>query len=177
MNGSENPHILHHDLGELLLENVLIVRENKKLDNAYSQINDIEKRYQDIQCPDTTDWANPAPSFINQLHCMIQLAKIITKGAILRNEFRGAHYKPEFDLNQPKDFDPHEYVDYLEQKQYGDVPEEAFSPGHLAYMKRFEDNDEKWLKTTIAQHKDNEPDITYEEISKSIVTPRPRKYD
>lgn len=177
MNGSENPHILHQELGELLVENVLIVRENKKLDNAYSQINDIEKRFQDIQCPDTTDWANPAPSFINQLHCMIQLAKIITKGAILRNEFRGAHYKPEFDLNQPKDFDPHEYVDYLEQKQYGDVPEEAFLPGHLAYMKRFEDNDEKWLKTTIAQYKDNEPDITYEEVSNSIVTPRPRKYD
>ena len=37
----------------------------------YSQINDIEKRFQDIKCPDTTDWANPAPSFINQLHCMI----------------------------------------------------------------------------------------------------------
>jgi len=27
---------------------------------------------------------------------MIELAKVITKGALLRNESRGAHYKPDF---------------------------------------------------------------------------------
>jgi len=27
---------------------------------------------------------------------MIELAKVITMGALARNEFRGAHYKPEF---------------------------------------------------------------------------------
>ena len=86
---------------------------------------------------------------------MIQLAKIITKGALLRDEFRGAHYKPEFDLNQPKDFDPHEFIDYLEKILYKDVKEEEFPPGHVAYMKRFESNNQKWLKTTIAQFKNN----------------------
>jgi succinate dehydrogenase / fumarate reductase flavoprotein subunit len=177
MNGEENPHTLHKELGELLIENVLIVRENKKLEKAYSQINDIESRFANLNCPDTGDWANPSPSFINQLESMIQLAKIITKGALLRDEFRGAHYKPEFDLNQPEKFDPHEYVDYQEQKQYGEVGNEHFPPDHLDYMKRFEENDKKWGKTTIAQFSKNEPEITYEEIDKSLVTPRPRKYD
>jgi len=44
-------------------------------------------------------------------------------------------------------------------------------------MKRFQDNNEKWLKTTVAQYKNNQPEITYEEVNTSLVTPRPRKYD
>ena len=95
----------------------------------------------------------------------------------MRDEFRGSHYKPDFDLNQPKDFDPHEYIDYLEQKQYGEISDDKFPPGHLDYIKRFEENNKKWLKTTVAQFKDNKPDITYEEVNTSLITPRPRKYD
>lgn len=177
MNGKENPYQLHQDLGALLIENVLILRENKKLEKTYWQIQDMETRFKDLQCVDSGDWANPTPSFINQLFCMIQLSKIITKGARLRNECRGAHYKPEFDLKQPRDFDPHEYINYLEKKAYEEVSEDAFPPDHLDYMKRFEKNDEKWLNTTIAQFKNNEPEITYDEVHTSIVTPRPRKYD
>ncbi len=177
MNGSENPHRLHQELGEVLLSHVLIVRENSKLEKALTQISDLEVRFNDIRCLDTTDWANPEPSFVNQLHLMIHLAKIISKGALLRNEFRGAHYKPEFDLKQPSDFDPHEFVDYLEQQHYEGTDESAFPPDHLAYMKRFEENDKRWLKTTIAQIKNNQPEISYEEVNTSLITPRPRKYD
>ena len=177
MNGSENPYQLHQELGEIMLANVLIVRDNKSLEKATHAIDDIEARFKYVKCVDTSEWANPSPSFINQLFCMIHLSKIITKGALMRDEFRGSHYKPDFDLNQPKDFDPHEYIDYLEQKQYGEISNDKFPPGHLHYMKRFEGNNKKWLKTTVAQFKDNKPDITYEEVNTSLITPRPRKYD
>jgi succinate dehydrogenase / fumarate reductase flavoprotein subunit len=177
MKGRENPYQLHQELGKVMLANVLIVRDNKSLEKATDEINDIETRFKDVKCLDTSDWANPSPSFINQLFCMIHLSKIITKGALLRDEFRGSHYKPDFDLNQPKDFDPHEYIEYLEQKQYGDISEDKFPEDHLDYMKRFEENNIKWLKTTVAQFKDNQPDITYDEIDTSLITPRPRKYD
>ncbi len=177
MDGKENPHSLQKELGDVLLSNVLIVRDNAKLEKALTLIHDIQIRFREVKCLDTTHWTNPAPSFINQLHCMIHLAKIITIGASKRNEFRGAHYKPEFDLDQPHDFDPHEYIDYLEKSQYGDVAESEFPPGHLSYMKRFEENNEKWLKTTIAEYKNGDPEIHYEEVDTSLVTPRPRKYD
>jgi len=98
-------------------------------------------------------------------------------GALKRDEFRGAHFKPDYDLKQPKDFDPHEYVDYLEQKQYGDPREDDFPAGHLDYMKRFEANNEAWLKTTIAEHQDGEPAIQYEDVDTSLISPRPRKYE
>jgi len=177
MNGSENPYQLHRDLGEMMMANVLIVRDNKTLDKAYNSIPDFETRFKDIKCVDSNDWANPAPSFINQLYCMIQLSKIITKGALQRDEFRGAHFKPEFDLKQPSDFDPHEYIHYQEQQNFGEVAENAFPKSHLDYMKRFEANNKKWLKTSIAQFEDNQPNITYADVNTSLMIPRPRKYD
>lgn len=177
MNGSENPYKLHKEMGELLMGNVLIVRNNDALEKTVDGIEAIEARFKDVKCVDTNDWANPTPSFINQLFCMIQLSKIITKGALMRNEFRGAHFKPDYDLKQPSDFDPHEYIDYLEQKNYGESADDVFPPGHLEYMKRFEENNKKWLKTTIAQLEKNQPKITYEDVNTSLVTPRPRKYD
>ncbi len=177
MKGPENPYVLHQELGDILLANVLIVRENSKLEKALTQISDLEIRFKNVQCLDTTHWSNPAPSMIQQLFCQIQLAKIITQGALVRNEFRGAHYKPEYDLNQPKDFDPHEYVEYIEKKQYGEVLESEFPSGHTAYMKRYEECNEQWLKTTIAKHNNNQPEISFEEVNTSLVQPRPRKYD
>ncbi len=177
MDGTENPHQLHQELGGILLENVLIVRENSRLENALKQIDDIETRFKNVKCLDTSHWSNPAPSFINQLHCMIHLSKIITQGALMRNEFRGAHYKPEFDLKQPESFDPHEYIDYLERQHYEDIPEDAFPSEHLSYMKRFEENDKNWLKSSIATLKNGAPEIKYEDINTTLITPRPRKYD
>ncbi len=177
MQGRENPYDLHQELGETMMEHVLIVRENAKLEKALTLIDDIETRFADVRCLDTTHWANPTPSFINQLNAMIHLSRIITLGALQRNEFRGAHYKPDFDLKQPSDFDPHEYVDYMEQKNYDEVPEDTFPDGHMAYMKRFESNNEEWLKTTIAHFDEGKPHISYEPVDTSIVPPRPRKYD
>jgi len=177
MNGTENPYALHREMAEEMISNVLIVRENEKLKSTLDKIDEFEARWKNINCVDTTDWSNPVPSFINQLWNMIQLSKIITKGALLRDEFRGSHYKPEFDLNQPGDFRPETYLEFEKQKESGKINEDAFAPKHLAYMKRFSENNKKWLKTTIATYKDGGPDISYEPVDTSLIVPRPRKYD
>ena len=177
MNGTENPYALHREMAEEMISNVLIVRENTKLKATLDKIDEFEARWKNIKCVDTSDWSNPVPSFINQLWNMIQLSKIITKGALLRDEFRGSHYKPEFDLNQPGDFRPETYLEFEKQKESGKIIEEAFAPEHLAYMKRFSENNIKWLKTTIATYKDGGPDISYEPVDTSLIAPRPRKYD
>ncbi len=177
MNGNENPYALHREMAEEMISNVLIVRENEKLKSTLDKINEFESRWKNVKCVDTTDWSNPVPSFINQLWNMIQLSKIITKGALLRDEFRGSHYKPEFDLNQPSDFRPETYLEFEKQKETGNIQEDAFAPEHLAYMKRFSENNIKWLKTTIATYQNGGPDISYEAVDTSLIAPRPRKYD
>ncbi|MDC0078480.1 succinate dehydrogenase flavoprotein subunit [Deltaproteobacteria bacterium] len=177
MNGNENPYALHREMAEEMISNVLIVRENEKLKSTLDKINEFESRWKNVKCVDTTDWCNPVPSFINQLWNMIQLSKIITKGALLRDEFRGSHYKPEFDLNQPSDFRPETYLEFEKQKETGNIQEDAFAPKHLAYMERFSENNIKWLKTTIATYQNGGPDISYEAVDTSLIAPRPRKYD
>mgnify|MGYP006128359791 FL=1 len=177
MSGNENPYALHREMAEEMISNVLIVRENSKLKATLEKIDEFEERWKNVNCVDTTDWSNPVPSFINQLWNMIQLSKIITKGALLRDEFRGSHYKPEFDLNQPSDFRPESYLEYEKQKDAGKVNEEGFNPEHLTYMKRFAENNVKWLKSTIATYQNGGPDISYEAVDTSLIAPRPRKYD
>ena len=114
---------------------------------------------------------------------MIQLSKVITKGALIRDEFRGSHYKPEFDLKQPDDFQPETYVEFEKQKVDGNLNESSFDKQHLAYMKRFAENNEKWLKTTIAEYKNETsgseggPEISFEDVDTSLIKPRPRKYN
>jgi len=44
-------------------------------------------------------------------------------------------------------------------------------------MKRFAENNVKWLKSTIATYQNGGPEITYEDVDKSLIAPRPRKYD
>ena len=177
MSGNENPYALHREMAEEMISNVLIVRENSKLKATLEKIDEFEERWKNVNCVDTTDWSNPVPSFINQLWNMIQLSKIITKGALLRDEFRGSHYKPEFNLNQPSDFRPESYLEYEKQKAAGKVNEEGFNPEHLTYMKRFAENNVKWLKSTIATYQNGGPDISYEAVDTSLIAPRPRKYD
>ena len=183
MNGSENPYSLHRELAEQMISNVLIVRQNAKLETTLDKINEFESRWKNITCLDTSDWSNPVPSFINQLWNMIHLSKVITKGALMRDEFRGSHYKPEFDLKQPDDFQTETYVEFKKQKSDGNLNESAFDKQHLDYMKRFDENNEKWLKTTIAEYKNETsgseggPEISFEDVNTSIISPLPRKYN
>ena len=45
-----------------------------------------------------------------------------------------------------------------------------------AWCDRFENNTEKWLKSTIATWKGTDPEIGYEPVDTSIIPPRPRLY-
>jgi len=53
---------------------------------------------------DKTMWANTSFVFTRQLYNMLQLARVITQGAAMRNESRGAHYKPEFPERDDQNF-------------------------------------------------------------------------
>ena len=54
------------------------------------------ERWNHIGIDDRSIWKNRTAPFIRQLRNMMELARVITLGALNRNESRGAHYKPEF---------------------------------------------------------------------------------
>lgn len=96
MNGSENAFKLHQELGAMMTESVTVVRENDRLKKTDEAIVQLLERYKDISIDDTAQWSNQSAAFIRQLKAMMNLARVVTVGALNRNESRGAHYKPEF---------------------------------------------------------------------------------
>ena len=95
-NGVENVHQLHEELSDVLIKYVTVKRNNRDLTKAIDIIKEIRKRYQNICLDDKGTLLNQTYVFANQFSYMLEIALVITKGALLRNEFRGAHYKPEF---------------------------------------------------------------------------------
>ncbi|MFZ3373292.1 MAG: succinate dehydrogenase flavoprotein subunit [Desulfitobacteriaceae bacterium] len=96
MKGTENPYIIHQELGELMTENVTVVRYNDKLAATDLKLQELIKRWHNIGLSDKVVRSAQMATFIRQLWNMLELARVITIGALQRNESRGAHYKPEF---------------------------------------------------------------------------------
>lgn len=104
MNGTENAYVLHKELGEWMTDNMTVVRYNSKLEATIDKIKELKVRYKNININDTSRWNNTGAAFTRQLWNMLELAEAMTLGALLRNESRGAHYKPEFPTRNDEQF-------------------------------------------------------------------------
>jgi succinate dehydrogenase / fumarate reductase flavoprotein subunit len=94
--GTENPIVIWRELGDVMTENVTVIRYNPALEKTLAKIDELSERFTRINVSDRTQWANQTLNFIRELGNMLVLAKVITLGALARNESRGAHYKPDF---------------------------------------------------------------------------------
>jgi succinate dehydrogenase / fumarate reductase flavoprotein subunit len=101
--GTENPFKLWRELGETMTKHATIIRYNAGLAEADAKIVELLDRYKNVNLSDKTQWANTSFAFARQLQNMLHLARVIVQGARLRDESRGAHYKPDFpDRNDPQ---------------------------------------------------------------------------
>ena len=84
-------------MGKWMTDNCTVVRYNDKLEKTLARCQEWKDRYQERQAvrhrhvDATRTFRSPAP-----WRDMILLAEAILRGALLRNESRGAHYKPDF---------------------------------------------------------------------------------
>ncbi len=157
--GDENPYLLHQELGEWMTRNVTVVRNNKDLQETLDKIAEFEARYKNIKLSDKSDWTNQNLSFARALDDMITMAGVITKGALMRDECRGAHYKPEFDIASPDADEP-----------------DALRKQATEWCKVFKKKSDKWLQSTIAKYTPDGPEMSYETVDTTLIPPRPRTY-
>ncbi len=94
--GTENPFKLWRELGDVMSRNVTVTRYNDKLQETDVKLVELLERYRNVNLSDKSMWSNQSFLFTRQLYNMLQLARVITQGAFLRNESRGSHYKPDF---------------------------------------------------------------------------------
>ncbi len=158
--GGENPYVLHQELGQTMTSAATVIRHNDHLEAALAKVHELAERAERCSLSDTGNWTNQNVIFTKNLHDMFPLAKTILRGALARDECRGAHYKPEFAMPGIEAADP------AERRRQAE-----------AWCDRFDKNNRKWLKTTVATlDAEGEPQLDYEDVDTSLIPPRPRLY-
>ena len=102
--GTENPFRMWRELGESMTRHATVIRYNKGLKEADEKIVELLERYKNINLSDRSQWANTSFAFARQLYNMLELSRAVVLGAILRDESRGAHYKPDFPNRDDENF-------------------------------------------------------------------------
>jgi succinate dehydrogenase / fumarate reductase flavoprotein subunit len=156
--GDQNPYRLHHELGALMTAKVGVVRDNAGLDAALSGLQDLEARFERLDLGESSTWANQSLAHARQVLDMVRLAQTMAASARARDECRGAHFKPAFDIRMPE----HSYP--------GD-------PEFEAYRERWKANNDAWLKTTLAEYRPDVPSVRFEPVELNLLAPeQPRDY-
>ena len=128
--GPENVHALHEELSGWLLRNVTVKRNNADLAKTFDAILSIRERFQHITVSDKGSVLNQTLQFALEFESMLEIALAITKGALLRDESRGSHFKPEF----PKRNDA-EWLKITLAEYQPDEPRISYRPVDCRYLK------------------------------------------
>jgi succinate dehydrogenase / fumarate reductase flavoprotein subunit len=130
MDGKENVYVLAKELGDWMTANVTVIRDNDKLAATDNKLLEIKDRWASIGLHDTSTWANQELSFVKQLWNMLDLARVITLGALRRDESRGAHYKPAF-----PERDDTNWLKTTKAQWSSDGPELSYEPVDTSLIK------------------------------------------
>ena len=134
--GTENPFKLWRELGETMTKHATIVRYNAGLDEADAKVVELLDRFKNVNLSDKTQWANTSFAFTRQLYNMLELARVIVQGARLRDESRGAHYKPVFPERNDEKFlktTKAAFVDGAPEITYEEVDTQYITPRPRVY--------------------------------------------
>jgi succinate dehydrogenase / fumarate reductase flavoprotein subunit len=157
--GGENPYLIHQELGDVMTRTATVVRRNDQLQEAIGIVNTLYARAKKCSLSDTGNWTNQNVVFTKALLDMFPLALTILQGALVRDESRGAHYKPDFSFGSLKATEP-----------------QARRAEAEKWVDEWEEGNRKWLKTTVALWNGEAPELSFEEVDTSLIPPRPRLY-
>jgi succinate dehydrogenase / fumarate reductase flavoprotein subunit len=149
---AENPYLLHQELGETMLRDVTIERDNATLDGVLAKLDEYDDRVTRVRTTDTSARVNQGAQFVRHLENMLTLARVIALGARNRDESRGAHYKPAFPKRDDANF------------QRTTLAKHA-GPGAVEFVQSFD--------YACAGQNVHVTDA----VDTSLVTPRERKYE
>ena len=136
--GGENQYKLHEEMGRVMTDNVTVVRYNEKLKATDEKLLELQDRFSRISINDSNLWATQAVPHARQLWNMLQLARVITLGALNRDESRGAHYKPEFPDRDDEEWMKTTIAEYSEKSpilSYEQVDVSLVEPRERDYSK------------------------------------------
>jgi succinate dehydrogenase / fumarate reductase flavoprotein subunit len=133
MDGPENPYQIWWELGQMMTTYVTVERHNNELKKVDESIVQMMERYKKCSVLDTGKLANQSLMFTRQLWNMLVLARVITVGALMRDESRGSHFKPEFPNRDDEKFLKTTMARYDAGNQHG--PKITYDPVDISLVK------------------------------------------
>lgn len=103
--------------------NVGVLKTGSELENQVKNIRNLKERYKGISIPDKSHVFNLQLQWAMELGFMLDLAEIITIGAMMRKESRGAHYRNDFPQRDDANFLKHTITKYTK-----DGPQFSYRP-------------------------------------------------
>jgi succinate dehydrogenase / fumarate reductase flavoprotein subunit len=87
-----NPYDIHRRLGEIMTDEMTVVRTQEGMHKALGVVRDLIKEYKDVKLGDDGAWTNQNLSFTRALGDMLIYAEAMLLAGIERKESRGCHY-------------------------------------------------------------------------------------
>ncbi len=102
--GRETSAAIRAELQQAMMKNVSVFRQRESLTAALEKIEDLKARYQNLSIQDKGSCFNRDLLDAVELGHLLDLAEVITRGALIRKESRGAHTREDFPDRDDKNF-------------------------------------------------------------------------
>jgi len=108
--GKETSGAIRAELQESMMENVSVFRQKNSLNAALDKIKQLKARYKKLSVQDQGNCFNRDLLDAIELGHLLDLSEVITRGALHRQESRGAHSREDFPERDDKKFLAHTLV-------------------------------------------------------------------
>ncbi|HWE59744.1 MAG TPA: FAD-binding protein [Solirubrobacteraceae bacterium] len=89
--GTENPFEMHRELQTIMGDGVGIFRDREDLTDAIAKLDDLQARVGNLKAPSDRPDYNPGWQLCREVKNMLTVSHMIARGALMREESRGAH--------------------------------------------------------------------------------------
>ena len=134
--GGESVARIREDLRTGMDQNVGVLRTEKDLEKQVRNITSLKERFSKISVEDKSRVFNLQLQETLELGFMLDLAEIITIGALMRKESRGAHYRNDYPQRDDENFLKHTIVNFTKEGpafHYSDVAITKWKPAPRVY--------------------------------------------
>ena len=136
-NGNETVPNLRNELQIGMTANAGVFRTKESLEKQLALIDDVLARFKNIRIDDKSKVFNTDLQEAIELGHMIESAKIVVVGALMREESRGGHYREDFTTRDDEKFMVHTYAtmdkDFNVDITWGKVTPGKFEPMERKY--------------------------------------------
>ena len=104
------------EMQNVMMDNVSVFRHEKGLKKALETVRELKERYLQVAVVDKGNCFNRDLLDVIELGCMLDLAEVITLGALNREESRGAHFREDFPERHDDKFLIHSMIRYSDKE-------------------------------------------------------------